>query len=452
MGSYLPRTRMRAFLGAGLCAALIAPASASADVDSWLFESPKFAPGNIHAQDGWKKTGPYDFAVVSNPGALQAELGEQSLRGSNTTSSGSFGDHTFSDSVNDAAGESTSVGGGQANGVRQTDYVASLDFRSSTGAHQPGLAMAVSPDRGDGGRMFFVRIRSTATGFALDANHVPSPATSGGAVTFVSVPDIATDLDPSEVHNLRIEMELNEGPDNDVARVFVDGTLEFTGESWENYYRNDAEQAPAGNLVPLIDNLLLRPSSTSPAGTPAELTALNGNGFLFDNVRVETFGGPNGPQGPAGPTGPQGADGDDGADGAAGAQGAQGPQGAAGPTGPQGLPGASAPAAPDEPENAVSIASGTLSASRSGIVRVPVSCPTDAGICEGIVSLTRGRSTLGTKRFVLRGGRSSRISVRLSRSARRSVAARRITSTRVSVFSRDLDGDATETVRTLRIR
>jgi hypothetical protein len=42
--------------------------------------------------------------------------------------------------------------------------------------------------------------------------------------------------------------------------------------------------------------------------------------------------------------------------------------------------------------------------------------------------------------------------VKLSRGALRRVKAGRVKRARVSAFSRDLDGDATETVRTLSIR
>src|SRR3954454_5448052 len=96
--SVVPRGRTRALLGAGLCAALIAPASAGADVDGWTFEPPKFAPGNINGQDGWLKTGPYDFEVMANPAPLQANFGAQSLRASNSVTSGSFSDQLYSDS------------------------------------------------------------------------------------------------------------------------------------------------------------------------------------------------------------------------------------------------------------------------------------------------------------------------------------------------------------------
>jgi hypothetical protein len=301
--------------------------------------------------------------------------------------------------------------------------------------------MTVSPDRGDGARMSFVRLRDTPTGLALDAIDVPSPATTPGPgvgeahVDFVEATDIAKDLSRTAVHNLRIEMDLKEGADNDVVRIFVDGTLRFTGESWENYFRNDTESAGSNNKVPLIDNLLFRSS-----GTAAPATA--GNGFLFDNVRVETFGGPNGPQGPVGAQGSQGT---------AGAQGATGAQGAAGAQGAQGLPGQNA-SAEQKTSNPVAIAASALRASRTGVVSVPISCPAGSGLCEGVITLTNGRTLLGSKRFVFRAGRNGNVSVRLSRAALAKVRSRKIKNARVSVFSRDLAGDATESVKTVTLR
>jgi hypothetical protein len=351
------------------------------------------------------------------------------------------------------------VGGGQASGVHQTHYVASFDFTSADPtSEQPGLRMTLSPDRGDGARMSFVALRDTPTGLAVDVADVPSPATTPGPgvgeahVDFVTTSDVAAGLARNAVHNLRLEMDLNDGPDNDVVRVFVDGLNVFTGESWENYYRNDTEAAGSGNEVPLVDNLLFRSS-----GTAAPATA--GAGFLFDNMRIETFGGPNGPQGPPGPQGQQGPQGNpgttgstgpQGSTGAAGSAGANGSNGTAGAAGPQGLPGPSTPATPVE-DNPVTIAAGALRASSAGVVRVPISCPTGAGLCEGVVSLTSGRTALGSKRFVVRGGRGARVAVRLSSSALSRIRGRRIKSARVSVFSRDLRGGATETVRTVRV-
>ena len=43
-----------------------------------------------------------------------------------------------------------------------------------------------------------------------------------------------------------------------MVNVYVDGVLEHTGTTWEQYYRNDPEQTPAGNLIPTTDQLLFR--------------------------------------------------------------------------------------------------------------------------------------------------------------------------------------------------
>ena len=83
---------------------------------------------------------------------------------------------------------------------------------------------------------------------------------------------------------------------------------------------------------------------------------------------------------------------------------------------------------------------------------MPITCPTSPGLCEGLVVLSSGRTVLGSARFIVRGGRSTEIRVRLSRSALKRVRARTVRQARVSVFSRDLQGDATESARTLSIR
>ena len=99
----------------------------------------------------------------------------------------------------------------------------------------------------------------------------------------------------------------------------------------------------------------------------------------------------------------------------------------------------------------VTIAGSSLKASRKGIVKVRVSCPRESRLCEGTVALRRGKSTLGTKKFVIRGGRSAVVRVKLTKKARKAIkkAAKRVS---VSVFSRDLDGDASQAARKLRLR
>jgi hypothetical protein len=422
------RGRASALAGASLCAALITPAAAGADSKTVLFEQPIYtAPATVHDQDGWSSFGAFDHEVERRPDytAAPPAFGQQFLRISNAVTSGSFGDQTFSKALDEEAGETDAVSDGLSGGVRQPKFVAEYSVFMTPGTPD-GTNFTASPDRGDGARMSWVNVEQNAGGPDVTFSAPDDDGTFPAATT-----PVQTNLDPAVPHTIRIEMDFVDGEANDVVRVFVDGTLRHTGKSWEQYYR-EAETNPTRP----VDSLLFRTGGTA-------VPASSGLGFLVDNLRLQTFGGPNGPQGPQGPAGD---DGDD------GAQGPQGTQGAPGPRGQQGLPGPRTPDAPAETDSAVSIAGSGLRASRRRIVRVRVSCPEGAGLCEGRVRLRTGRLTLGTKSFVLREGRSSRLSVKLSRRAFRRVKARSIRRTRVTVFSRDLDGDAAESGRTLRIR
>jgi hypothetical protein len=476
MGNSLPRTRLRAFLGASLCAALIAPAAAGADTKTTQFEEPLVtAAQDLHRQDGWSSFGSngnttcpgptaYDHNVVKRPGApadpygnAPAEFGSQFMQISSAYTDGAFASQTYSKQLEDNAGEPGATTNGMSGGVLQPRFIGEFDFFRAQ--DQTNSFFVVSPDRGDGARMSRVEIDDSAGG--IDVTFTEYDTTQADGDEFQDH-TVATGLSPLVPHKLKIDMTFVPGVNNDVVSVSVDGLAPVTGNSWEDYFR---ENEP-GVTTRTVDSLLFRTASQTPTCTPA----LIGKGFLVDNVRLQSFGGANGAQGPQGTQGnpggqgPQGnpggqgspgADGADGADGAkgdAGSQGSAGANGQTGPAGPQGLPGAGAAQAPSETDNPVSIASGTLRASRSGVVRVPISCPADAGLCEGTVQLTSGRTSLGSKRFVLRGGRSSRLSVKLTKSAQRRLKARSLKRARVSVFSRDLQGDATETVRTLSIR
>lgn len=275
------RTGALALIGA-LALATGASGTAAADtVGPITFEAPAFAPGTINGQGGWTKTGPYDAAVVSNTTA-PASFGAQSLRVSNAVTSGSFGDQLFSPSVVNPAGEATSDRGTHTGGTLQSHFDATVGFSSaSPGAAVLGSAVTISPDRGDGARMSFVRLRDLSDGIHVDVADVPSPATTDGHVDFVTHSDVATGLDRAAAHTLRFAMDFNAGPNNDVVKVYVDGKLVFTGASWENYYRNDTEAAGGGNKVPVTDELLFRVSGAS---NPASA----GKGFLFDGVSLAT--------------------------------------------------------------------------------------------------------------------------------------------------------------------
>ena len=400
------------------------PAVAGAETNGTLFEPPSFSPGSIHGQGGWMKTGGFDAAIVANSGPTAAVFGAQSLRISNATTSGSFGDQTFSAPLVDGAGEATSVNGGQAGGERQPHFDATFQFMSAApAAVQPGLAVTVSPDSGNGGRMSFLRLRDTPAGIAIDFNEVRTDN------DFHEV-EIAQGLDRSVPHTVRISMDFVAGNDNDVVKVYVDGQLKVTGKSWENYYRTAPEQGPA-NAVPVVDQLLLRVSSVA---QPANV----GKGFLIDDVSLRSYGGLGGAIGPVGP---------DGADGADGATGPAGPSvlstsqpGANGAQGPAGKPGADAPSV--KPVR-VSILSSRLNRN-TGVASLRLRCPARAGICSGNISLTNSRGVIVRKMYDLSANESATLRIRFaSGKVQRSAV-------KVVVFSRDQAGRATRVKRTLR--
>ncbi|MDM7923976.1 MAG: right-handed parallel beta-helix repeat-containing protein, partial [Pyrinomonadaceae bacterium] len=269
-----------AFAAAFVFVLLAAVTATSQTID---FESPTYSIGNINGQDGWSKTGSFDAAVASSGG--RTGFGAQSFRISNAVTSGSFGDQTFSKSLLNEAGESTAVNDGMSGGVRQSRFDYQFSIASAVpGAQQPGLAMTISPDRGDGSRMSFLRFEDQADGIHAVFFDYVDVAPFGGANgdvngcdagdNFFST-DIAT-LDRSGIHRIRIVIDFNEGPRNDVVRIYINGELRKTGTSWEDYYRYCAEQNFNQN-VRTVDSLLFRASGTAAPAT-------SGAGFLFDNL------------------------------------------------------------------------------------------------------------------------------------------------------------------------
>ncbi|MEO7237696.1 MAG: hypothetical protein ABIZ96_03685 [Gemmatimonadales bacterium] len=270
-------------------------ANASVDIQ---FEPLEFPPwyivGKIHLQDDWSSAGPYDHFVVVNALAAPAynypTFGSQSLRISNAITSGSFGDQTFSKRTPNYAGETTSDCSTWClpGGTRQSHFEVEQDFASTVPtAEQPGLAVTVSPDRGDGARMSFVRLRDESAGLAVDFVDVQGGTggpTACGEANFVEATGIATGLNRAVPHTIKITMDLLEGPSNDVVKVYVDGNLEHTGTSWEDYYRYDCEAVAHLGHPPAVNRILYRTSSNPPA--PATLL----RGFVFDNLSLGTLG------------------------------------------------------------------------------------------------------------------------------------------------------------------
>jgi Ca2+-binding RTX toxin-like protein len=96
-------------------------------------------------------------------------------------------------------------------------------------------------------------------------------------------------LDPAAWHNIQLTLVANDGPDNDVIQVYVDGKLVGTTTTFENYRDY---QAPGGGELAhdanasanLIDRLIFRVGEA--AGNPDGADGPDGNrqGFMIDNI------------------------------------------------------------------------------------------------------------------------------------------------------------------------
>jgi hypothetical protein len=254
--------------------------------------------GDINGQPlpfgGWSKLGPtYDVKVATTstyPAAAGYGFLSQALRISDAVTSGSFGDQTFSPGLADEAGESGAVNLGLSGGVRRPHFEASFLIGTTQATQQcvgcttgppqfmPNpLHMTVSPDRGDGARMSFLRFEDQADGVHVLFADVTDPGRVPDGDTF-NTTDIAT-IDRAHSHLIRFSIDFKDGPANDQVKIYVDGVLKKTGTTWEDYYRYDSEQAGQGNVVPTVDKLLFRESGVA---NPTDF----GQGFLIDRVSL----------------------------------------------------------------------------------------------------------------------------------------------------------------------
>jgi len=232
---------------------------------------------------------PYDVNVVSvstYPAASGYGFGSQALQISDAVTSGSFGDQAFSPGLGDEAGESGAVDLGLSGGLRQPDFDASFLIGTTQASQQcvgcpTPLHMTVSPDRGDGARMSYLRFEDQADGVHVFFVDVVDKGPVGTVATFRQS-DIAT-LSRTRSHLVEFSIQFKDGPANDTVKIYIDGKLVKNGTTWEDYYRYDPEQTPQGNQVPTVDKLLFRESG---AMNPGDL----GQGFLLDRVILTSYG------------------------------------------------------------------------------------------------------------------------------------------------------------------
>ena len=266
------------FSGLVSSALLFLPALASADTLGVDFENPPYTVGNINGQDGWSKTGAFDVAVTAT--GIPTGFGAQSLRMSDSVTSGSFGDQTFAKPLTNAVGEADSTDGTFSRGTLQNHFEMQFDIASVLQTLQTGMHVSVSPDRGDGSRMSYLRFEDQSGGIHVFFVDVQGTADADLIAPGVQANFVETDIATISrtPHTIKLAMDLVDGASNDVVKVYVDGVLKITGTSWENYYRFDTESA-AEQSPRIVKTVLFRESGTA---TPANA----GNGFLVDNLSL----------------------------------------------------------------------------------------------------------------------------------------------------------------------
>lgn len=276
------RTLSRLVAVLAIVALLLPAAALTASADAISLDMESYTDGNINGQDGWSKTGTFDVAVEINTYGFAA-FGAKTLRISDAVTSGSFGDQLFAKPLVNAVGETAATADGFSVGVRQNHFEMQFDIASTQAAQQPGMHVSVSPDRGDGSRMSYLRFEDDTAGIDVFFDDVPQSAacTPSGCANFVET-QVANDLSRATAHTIKLTMDTLDGPANDVVKVYIDSALVKTGTSWEGYYRFDPEAA-AEQSTRIVKTVLFRVSGTA---TPAN----SGKGYLFDNLSMTSGG------------------------------------------------------------------------------------------------------------------------------------------------------------------
>ncbi len=275
-------------------------------IPDWTMRLESFSAGVINNQFDWMSTGAaglspcgrYDHQIVANGGAAYSypEFGTKSLRISNAVDSGCYTDQTFTGRTQHPSGETAATDGGflVPGSVRNRHFDAEWAFASTVpNAQQPGLAVAVSPARGDATRMSFVEMVDLPDGLGVNFYDVHGTGVLVGTrntVQFVQS-SVARGLDRTRSHIIRIVMDFVDGPSNDVVTVYVDGVARHTGTSWENYYYYDFGGIQFGTVPPIVNRLLFRTGTDTRApSVPAPATL--GHGFVIDNIRLSSYSTP----------------------------------------------------------------------------------------------------------------------------------------------------------------
>jgi hypothetical protein len=314
------KTQIKRVLGLGGAAALFVGGNTPVWADSLSinFEPPTYSPISIDGQNGWggqdgpgNTRGPInpliDQTVVTNGPGAPSSFGLQSWRISNAYTSGTFGDMPFSPNLVNEAGEThafNSFAGVQySGGIRQNHFDMQLSFTSAdpTGLETDSY-VSISPDRGDGARMSYIRLEDHPAGLSVFFDDYQDKFPYGSYGNTATAADgcntaqgddfyeylVASGLARATAHTVRLSIDFKDGPRNDVVKVYVDGDLKHTGTTWEDYFRWCGESNggiatgnPNREQSRTVDQVLFRVGSVTQGETHPKN---RGKGFLIDNL------------------------------------------------------------------------------------------------------------------------------------------------------------------------
>jgi len=263
----------------------------SSSLDAAVIDFSSYTVGtSINGQGGWTVEDSFGNAAELFDESIVDDGGNKVWQISNSVTGSSFSNRPFSPSAPLIAGE---TGAGlyndygpdhtmpfsppQSSGTAGTSaFRASWDFKSATDAAQAGLQIGISAGASQSPlRQTLLTIADTGAGFDLSFTD-----TEGASFTTRT---IATGLSYTDWHTVEMAIDFVDGigagdVGNDVVSIFVNGSLAFTGTTWESYYYTTTDGLPAPS-VRAVDSLMFRTAGTAAPDT-------EGNGFYFDNVSV----------------------------------------------------------------------------------------------------------------------------------------------------------------------
>jgi hypothetical protein len=222
------------------------------------FEAPTYDTGPIlNGEGGWQVANPIgDQEVITGSNVIS---GRQSWRLGSGGTSGTFDDQLLSPPTAEEAGE------GQANNY----FRASLNFRPLAGGVQDeGLRLGMANGNGQrGNSIYFNYDQALGWGIAAEDYNLD---TDDFSITYFGPPS----LEAGRVYSLGFDVLFNPGPSNDVWRVFLDGSLVYTGNGWEDDFRDQG-----GPTTTVLYDRLYFQAETQKAGSA---------GVVFDDLSYET--------------------------------------------------------------------------------------------------------------------------------------------------------------------